>query len=95
MPPLLSEEEMDPMDSGDDSDHDPIYTEMLEDIRDRFQSHLIVNRRETRYKIRDCIKQRQLEWKGVLKFTQNMSKDLHKVFKTVVKEILQDLPPLR
>ena len=33
MPPLLSKEEMDEMDSGDESDHDPISTEMLEDIR--------------------------------------------------------------
>ena len=27
------------MDSGDESDDDPIYTEMLEDIRDGSQSH--------------------------------------------------------
>ena len=26
MPPLLSKKEMDAMDSGDESDHDPIYT---------------------------------------------------------------------
>ena len=43
MPPLLSEEEMDAMDSGDESDHDIISTEMLEDIRDGSQSHLNVN----------------------------------------------------
>ena len=35
MPPLLSEEEMDAMDSSDESYHDPISTEMLEDICDR------------------------------------------------------------
>ena len=45
MPPLLSEEEMDVMDSGDDSDDDLIYMEMLEDISDIIQSHLDVNRR--------------------------------------------------
>ena len=39
MPPLLSEEEMDAMDSGDESDHDLISTDMLEDIRDGSQSH--------------------------------------------------------
>ena len=50
---------MDAMDSGDDSDHDPISTEMLEDICDGSQSHPNVNRREVRYKIRDLIKQRQ------------------------------------
>ena len=34
MPPLLSEEEMDAMDFGDESDDDPMSTEMLENIRD-------------------------------------------------------------
>ena len=34
------------MDSGDESDDDPISTEMLEDIRDGSQSHMNVNRIE-------------------------------------------------
>ena len=42
MPPLLSKEEMDAMDSDNDSDYDPISTEMLEDICDRSQSNLSV-----------------------------------------------------
>ena len=33
--PLLSEEDMDVMDSGDESDHDFISKEILEDIHDR------------------------------------------------------------
>ena len=45
MPPLLSREDMDAMDSGDESDHDIISTEMLEDIRDGSQSHPNVNKR--------------------------------------------------
>ena len=49
--------------------------------------------RDACYKIRDHNKRRQLEWKGVLKATQNMGKGSHKVFKTVVKEILQDSSP--
>ena len=49
------------MDSGDDSDDEPMFTEMLEDIRDGSQYHLNVNRRESRYKISDRIKQRQSE----------------------------------
>ena len=89
MPPLLKKEEMDAMDSGNESDHELISTEMLEDIRDGSQSHLNVNQREARYKIRYCIRQRQLEWKGAIKSKQNMGKGLHKVFKTVVKNILQ------
>ena len=47
------------MNSGDDSDHDLISTEMVEDIRDGSQTHPNVNRTETRYKIRDSIRQRQ------------------------------------
>ena len=48
------------MDYGEESYHDHISTEMLEDICDGSQSHPNVNRREERYKIRDYIKQRQL-----------------------------------
>ena len=59
MPPLLIEEEIDAMDYGDESDHDLISTDMLEDIRNRSQSHINVNRIEACYKIRDHIKQRQ------------------------------------
>ena len=64
-----------------------ISMDMLEDIRDGIQTHLNFNRREARYKIRDRIKQRQLEWKRALKATRRMGKYLKKVFKTVVKEI--------
>ena len=45
MSPILSEEDMDAMDSVDESDHDLIYTEMLEDIYDGSQYHLNVNQR--------------------------------------------------
>ena len=77
--------------SGDESDDDPISTEILEDIYDGSQYHPNVNRREARYKIRDRISQRQSELQGELKATQNMGKGLHKVFKIVVKEISKDL----
>ena len=55
---------MENINSGDESDHDLISTKMLEDIRDGSQTRPNVNRREARYKIRDSIKQVQLEWKG-------------------------------
>ena len=42
--------------SGDDSDAEPMSTEMLEDICDGSQYHPVVNRREARYKICDRIK---------------------------------------
>ena len=57
MPPLLSEEEMDLMDSGDELDDEYISMEMLEDIRDGSQFHLNVNNIKARYKKRDRIKQ--------------------------------------
>ena len=80
---------MDAIDSGDESDDEPVSTEMLEDISGVRQSHPNVNRREASYKIRDRNKQSLLEWKGALKSRQNMGKGLHKKFETVVKEILQ------
>ena len=61
IPPLLSEEEMYAVDSGDESDDEPMSTEMLEDIRDGSQYHPNVNMREALYKIWDHIKQIQLE----------------------------------
>ena len=54
---------MDVMDSVDESDDEPISTEMLEDIRRGSKSRLIVNRREARYKICDRIKKIQTEYK--------------------------------
>ena len=50
---------MDAMDSGNESDDDPISTDMLEDIHDISQYHPNINKREARYIIRDSIKQRQ------------------------------------
>ena len=73
--------------SGYESYDEPMSTYMLEYICDRSQSHPLINRRKARYKICDSLKQWKSEWKGVLLSTQNMSKGLHKVFKTVVNEI--------
>ena len=73
----MSEQDMDAMNFGDESDHDLISTDMLEDIFDGSQTHPNFNRREARYKIRDCIRQRKLERKGSLKATRSMGKGLH------------------
>ena len=40
---MMSEQDMDAINSGDESDHDIISTEMLEDIRDGSQTHPNVN----------------------------------------------------
>ena len=44
---------MDAISSGNESDAEPISTDMLEDIRDGSQSHPRINGREARYKIRN------------------------------------------
>ena len=84
MPVILSKEDMDAMDSGDESTHDPTSTEMLEEIHDWSQTHPKNYQREPCYKIHDCIRRRHPEWKWSLRATQNMGKGLHEVFKTVV-----------
>ena len=56
---LRSEEEMGAMDSGDESDHDLIYTKIMEDTCDISQFHPSINRRAACYKIRDFISKRQ------------------------------------
>ena len=86
-PVMVSKQDMENINSGDESDHDLISTEMLKDIRGGSQTHLNVHRREACYKMRDSIRQRKLEWKGSLKSTRSMGKNLHKVFSTVVKDI--------
>ena len=82
------------MSSDDGSDAKPMSTDMLEYICDGIQFHTSINGRETRYKKQDCIKRYQAEWKGQLLSTRNMGKGLHKVFKSVVNEILHTLPVL-
>ena len=54
---------MDVMDSGNESEDEPISTEMLEDMRRGSKSRLIVNKREARCKICDRIKKIQTEYK--------------------------------
>ena len=85
---------MDAMDSGNESEDEPMSMYMLGDIHDGIKSYLRVNMREAGYKIRDCIKQRKTEWKGALLSTGIMDKGLNKVFNTVVNDILQVLPIL-
>ena len=66
---MMSEQDMENIDSNEKSDHDLISTEMLEDIHDRIQTHPNVNKREARYKIRDRVRQKESQWKGALKAT--------------------------
>ena len=60
----MSEQDMGAINPCDESDHDIISTEMLKYTRDGSQTHPNVNRRESCYKIRDRIRQKQSEWKG-------------------------------
>ena len=54
---------MENIDSNDESYHDLISTEMLQDICDGSQTHPNINKREARLKIRDRNKQKKSEWK--------------------------------
>ena len=72
-------------------DDDLISTETLHDILDGNKTHLNIDKREARLKIRDRIKQKKLQWKGALRATYNMGKGLHRVFSTIVKDISQEL----
>ena len=56
---MMSYQDMENINSGDESDHDLISTEMLEDIHDGSQTHTNLNKREACYNIRDSIRQRQ------------------------------------
>ena len=61
---MMSKQDMENINSGDESDHDLISTEMLEDIHDGSQTRPNFNKREARYKICDRVRQRLLERKG-------------------------------
>ena len=58
---MMSKQDMDVINSDDESDHDLISTEMVEDIFDGSQTHPNVNKREACYKIRDRIMQGKTE----------------------------------
>ena len=64
---MMIKQDMEDINSGDESDHDLISTETLEEILDGHQTHPNVNRREAYCKIHYRIRKRQSEWKGALK----------------------------
>ena len=66
---MMRKQDIENTNSDDESDHDLISTEMLEDIHDGSQTHPNVNIREARYKIRDRIRRKELQRKGALKAT--------------------------
>ena len=88
---MMREQDMKNLDEKEKFDDDLISTETLHDICDGNQTHPNIDKREARLKIRDRIKQKKSEWKGALRATHKMGKGLHKVFSTIVKEILQEL----
>ena len=91
---MMKEQDMETLDSNEKSDHDLISAEMFEDIRYGSKTHPNVNKRKACLKIRDSVSQKESQWKGALKAMQSMGKGLHKVFSTIVKEILQELATL-
>ena len=53
---MMSEQDMENLDSNEQSDHDLISTDILEDICDGSQTHPNVNKREACYKIRERVR---------------------------------------
>ena len=88
---MTSKQDMENLDEKENFDDDLIITETLHDIRDGNQTYPKINKREARMAIRDRIKQNKLQWKGALRATHKMGKGLHRVFSTIVSEILQEL----
>ena len=85
---MMSEQDMENLDEKEKFNDNLISMETLHGICDGNQTHLNVDKREARRKIRDRIKQRQSECKGALKATHKMGKGLHNLFSTIVSEIL-------
>ena len=81
---MMNKQDMENLDSNEQSDHDLISTKMLEDNRDGSQTHPNVNKREARYEIRDRVSRKESQWKGALKAPRTMGIGLNKVFSTIV-----------
>ena len=88
---MMSKRDMESLDETEKLDDDLISTETLQNIRDGNQTHPKIDKREARLAIRDRIKQKKYQWKGALRATHKMGKGLHRVFSTIVSEILQEL----
>ena len=85
---------MENLDETEKFDDDLISTETLHDIRDGNQTHPKIDKREARMAMRDRIKQNKSQCIGAFRATQKMGKGLHRVFRNIVSEILQELTNL-
>ena len=88
---MMGKKDMENLNEKEKFDDDLISTETLHDILDGNQTHLNIDKREARLKIRDRIKQNKSHRKGALRATQKMGKSLHRLFSTIVSEISQEL----
>ena len=82
---------MENLNEAEKFDDDLISTETLHDIRDGNKTHPDIDKREARLAIRDRILKKKSQWKGALRATHKMGKGLHRVFSTIVSDILQEL----
>ena len=88
---MMSEKDMEISIEKENVDDNLISTETLYDIRDTNHTHLKIDRREARMAISDRIKEKKSQWKGALRATHKIGKDLHRVFCTIVSDISQEL----
>ena len=71
--------------TDDDYDDGSISKNSLADIWGGNYVHLDINTIYSRFKIFDCIRQAQSEWKWSEISENTMGKGLHKVFKSILK----------
>ena len=88
---MMSERDMENLDEKEKFYDDLLTKETLHDICAGNQTHLKINKREARLKIRDLVKQNKFQWKGALIAMHKMGNVLHRVFSTIVSEISQEL----
>ena len=77
-----------------DSDDGSLSMSALEEIWDQSYVHPHIIAIDARFRIRDCIRQAQCEWKGEKLSEKRVGKGLYKVFKAVVNELKNSFPTL-
>ena len=73
--------------TDDDYDNGSISKKNLKDIRDGNKIYPELDARDARFKICDCIRKNQNEWKGSELSANITGKCLHKIFKAFINEL--------
>ena len=88
---VMSEQDMENLDEKERFDDDHISTETLQKIVTEIRPTRTFIKGKHVLKCMIALRKKKLEWKGALRATHKMGKGLHKVFSTIIKDILQEL----